>query len=360
MPPGTGQPGDVVSAESESLLLIDAKAWLVLYRSTDALGRPTTVSGTVLVPNEAWQGEGPRPIIAFAHGTVGVTDDCAPSKGIVWGVFMETSSVQQAIAEGWAVAITDYEGLGTPGNHTYTVNISEAHAVLDSVRAAIRMPETGLDERAPVAIWGYSQGGGAAAAAAERAPTYAPELQVRGVAAGGVVADLAAVAANLEGSLYFGFATAASQGLDTAYPELDLESFLNDAGKSEYDAIQNGTKSGCLTDLLTTYAFKRASDYTTSDPLLTAAWQRRLAENRLGQVNPHIPALLYHGEVDEIIPLAVGQGLRDRWCALGVTVKWVGYPLGLHLTAQSSAEGEVVSWLRDRFNGVQASSTCDL
>jgi pimeloyl-ACP methyl ester carboxylesterase len=351
-------PGDVFSIKAEVLPSMSASSWLIQYRSTDALGGANVVSGTVMVPLAPWLGRGPRPIVAFAHETVGVTDDCAPSKDLVSGTYLETGYVKMALAKGWAVALTDYEGLGMPGNHTYSVVWSEAHAVLDSVRAAIRLPGSGLDRRAPVAIWGYSQGGGAAAAAAEAAPSYAPELEVKGVAAGGTPANLDAVAAHLDGSLAFGFLAAAALGLGTAYPELGLDGYLNAAGQREFSAIASGTKSACIVGLLTTFATKHISDYTTSNLLEVPMWQARIRENELGLHKPRVPVFLYHGDIDEVIPAAVGAGLRDRWCAQGATVQWKVYPFGEHLLTQAFAAADAVRWIADRFDGLAASSTC--
>src|SRR4051794_27084490 len=59
----------------------DADVYVVLYRSIDALGHPMAVSGSVLVPRAPYT-RGPRPIVGFAAATVGLTDDCAPSKSI--------------------------------------------------------------------------------------------------------------------------------------------------------------------------------------------------------------------------------------------------------------------------------------
>lgn len=115
--PVSGAPCSIVSYKSVSLpSLIPTKSWLIAYRSTDALDKPNTVSGTVIVPTDPWSGGGPRPIIAYAHGTVGVADDCAPSKTMPAGLFTEQGYVAVALSKGWAVALTDYEGLGTPGN----------------------------------------------------------------------------------------------------------------------------------------------------------------------------------------------------------------------------------------------------
>ena len=119
-------------------------------------------------------------------------DQCAPSRQLQNGTEVEIAFLAQAMFKGWAVAVTDYEGLGTPGDHTYAVARSEGRALLDVARAAGSIP--GLSAAAPIGVFGYSQGGQAASAAAEQWQSYAPSLNVVGVAAGGVPADLNAVA----------------------------------------------------------------------------------------------------------------------------------------------------------------------
>nr|WP_306307300.1 lipase family protein [Nocardia takedensis] len=103
---------------------------------------------------------------------------------------------------GARVLVVDYIGLGTPGIHTFANRIEGAHAVLDAARAANAL--AGVDADAPVVFWGYSQGGGATAAAAEMQPTYAPELNLKGTWAGGPVADLAAILERIDGALIGG------------------------------------------------------------------------------------------------------------------------------------------------------------
>ena len=180
------------------------------------------------------------------------------------------------------MAVTDYEGIGTPGDHTYVIKDAEAHALLDIVRAAQRIPGSGVAAGAPVAFWGYSQGGQAAAAAAEREATYAPELNVVASAAGGIPSELGALAAHLDGpgNFWFSFLAFAALGLNAAYPELDLESYLNDTGR---DLLERG-RSVCLIDGLPLGIGRHISDLTTTNPLETPQWQARIAEQRLGTV----------------------------------------------------------------------------
>ena len=51
--------------------------------------------------------------------------------------------LRDMVDRGYVVAATDYPGLGTPGPHPYLVGVSEARAVVDSVRAARTMPQAG-------------------------------------------------------------------------------------------------------------------------------------------------------------------------------------------------------------------------
>src|SRR5690606_19749524 len=125
---------------------------------TSATGAADIVSGTLLVPRSAYSG-GARPIVGYAVGTHGLGDQCAPSAAMARGAEAELAIIGLMLLKGWAVAVTDYEGLGTPGDHTYMVGASQGHAVLDSIRAAMRVPGAGLSESAPVVVMGYSQGG---------------------------------------------------------------------------------------------------------------------------------------------------------------------------------------------------------
>lgn len=354
-------PGDVISAEPftayfdpAQLIPLQADAWKILYRSTSALGEPIDVSGSILVPKTAWSGPGERPIISYAIGTHGMGDQCAPSYKLPRGTENEAGIMNTLLQQGWAVAVTDYEKLGTPGVHTYTVGISQGHVVLDAARAAMRLSGAGLSPDAPVGLWGYSQGGQSTAWAAQQAASYAPELAVKGAAPGGVPADLISIVDDVDGGPFSGLMFAAALGQDSAYPELDLEKYLNDAGRA---AMEDG-KNLCVEEATTKYSFKKISDYTTSNPLDTPEWQSRLNENRLGGgVKPAMPVYLYHGLVDELVPYDQAAMLREEWCGSGATVQWQDYP-GEHVTAYVEAVPAAMLWMRDRFAGTPAPSTC--
>ncbi|MEW2525484.1 lipase family protein [Streptomyces sp. NPDC047071] len=359
-PGGAAAPGDIVKTEPSAFHPLpgqptNTRAWKIHYRSTTAKGEPNTVSGTVIVPQDGRPG--PRPLITYAVGTVGVGDQCAPSAGFPRGTALEANLIQQLTLRGWAVVVTDYEGLGTPGDHTYTVGRSAGHAVLDAARAAIRLPEAGLagvSADSPVGIMGYSQGGQATSWAAELHGSYAPELKVKGTATGGVPGDLRKVAAFNDGSYGAGLIFMAAIGQNAAFPELDLESYLNPLGTSLIGAL----RTSCVADGSVLGAFKKISDVTTKNPLEQPDWRQRLRESQVGTRAPDAPVYLYHALADELIPYGVGKQVREDWCAQGARVEWHTIPLGEHVSGVITQSPLAAQWLADRFAGRPAPGNC--
>src|SRR5262249_39965868 len=154
----------------------------ILYSSTDGLtGRsPVAVSGALFLPRGT-PPEGGWPLIAWAHGTVGVADVCAPS----WNERSDRDAtyLNHWLSQGYAVVAADYQGLGVPGGHPYLATRPEAYSVLDSIRAVQAEPSYKISPK--VVLVGQSQGAGAAFATAGEAAMYAPELKILGTVATG-------------------------------------------------------------------------------------------------------------------------------------------------------------------------------
>src|SRR5690606_2378075 len=87
----------------------------------------------------------------------------------------------QVVEQGWAIVATDYTGLGTEDPHPYLIGEGEGRSVLDAIRAAQELADVNLAEE--TVVWGHSQGGHAALWTGQLAPTYAPDLEIVGVAA---------------------------------------------------------------------------------------------------------------------------------------------------------------------------------
>ena len=345
-------PGDVIRS-----LPIAAppgtRGFAVLYRSTAADGSPTAVSGVVYVPTIA--ATGPRPIVAWAHGTTGLGDDCAPSKTFANQTAPEMAIVTFVAQQGLAFVATDYEGLGTPGPHPYLVNVAEGRNVLDAVRAAQRIGDTGVTAASDVVVWGHSQGGGAAAFAAELKPTYAPELRVVGALVGAPAADFGSLAsAATSSNPGFGFVVMALDGFAAAYPDVSLDRLLTEKGR----AVAATIATQCSDRILTSLSASPPSDLLAPAVSTDAALRDRLRENSAGYVRTDVPIFLYHGDADTVVPPDASKNILDRYCAIGVNAARKVYPGADHVSVILAAVGDITAFVQARLAGQPATPTC--
>lgn len=357
--------GDVIRSEPSVYYLdplkaikVDADVQRVMYRSTGREGKPIAVTGTVITPNKEWKGKGERPLVSFAAGTQGIGDHCAPSRQLANGTEYEGIFVKGLVARGYGIVMSDYEGLGTPGDHTYVNREVTANAVLDAVRAAQRLSGSGLPTDGPVALTGYSQGGAAVAGAAELASAYAPELDLKGVAAGAPPTDLNSVAENLDGSLYAGFLGYAISGLAAGY-DIDTDPYLNDAGRQ----LLEESKEFCTIEAVARHAFKDTRKLTTSGEPLSEylkepMWKAIVDEQKIGNGTPEVPVRISHSRLDDAIPFDNGKNLAADWCAKGATVDFKPNLGPTHIGGAVAGFPGTFLWLEQRFAGKEAPSTC--
>ncbi|MCM2416824.1 alpha/beta hydrolase [Streptomyces sp. RKAG293] len=176
-----GTPGDPVHSrrlDNNVAALESGENRLVLYRSQDVRGKAVSTSGIIVLPDrdEHPVPVGGFPLITWAHGTVGVANSVAPSRdrsdtGASPMNAYPNGLLNSFLRRGWAVAMTDYEALGTGTEehlHPYLLGASEANGVLDIVLTARRLFRGAIGEE--YAIVGHSQGGQAALFAAHHAP----------------------------------------------------------------------------------------------------------------------------------------------------------------------------------------------
>ena len=139
--------------------------YLLAYRTTRRGGAPGAATARVYLPKTAKAGS--LPVIAIAHGSVGVADSCAPSREAD-GLFI---MALPWASRGYAVIAPDFAGLGNEGVQGYVDNHDTGQSMLDAVRALrALLPAGAVDQRG--VLVGYSQGGGAALAAQALERTY--------------------------------------------------------------------------------------------------------------------------------------------------------------------------------------------
>lgn len=223
-----------------------ADAFRILYATVDQHDRPAVSTAAVFVPRGAAPAEG-WPVIAWAHGTVGLGDDCTPSA--LPRSPRDDRYLSHWLEQGYLVVGTDYAGLGTPGLMSYLNGVAEAHSVIDSVRAVHQMD---LPLSPKWAIVGQSQGGGAAVNSAWWADrlTAGTGLDYRGVVATGTPAniervviqagpDMASPPASPAAVSYASYILAA---LREAHPELGVDEVLTPRGRELVDLAQTVCK----------------------------------------------------------------------------------------------------------------------
>ncbi len=223
-----------ITADGDESFPAGARAWRVLYVST---GRDNTdrrlVCGIVVAPAdqariaiEDVDGAPTGRVVAWCHGTLGLTRRCQPSAQpeleiwgeppygigrVAWGSdaggdrhegAVEDGILAGMIGNGWIVAATDYiaDLSGGDGLQPWIVGKVQAANAVDSVRAAHHLlaavngapPAEGYD----VVSWGHSQGGHAAVWTGQLLEPYAAATATPG----GPLLALAGVAAEAPGS----------------------------------------------------------------------------------------------------------------------------------------------------------------
>jgi acetyl esterase/lipase len=220
-----------------------AAAYRILYSTIDQHDRPAVSTAVVFTPKTP-PPQGGWPVIGWAHGTVGLGDDCTPSA--LPRSARDDQYLTHWLDQGYVVVGSDYAGLGTPGLMSYLNSVTTARGIVDSVLAAHDM---NLELSPKWAVVGQSQGGGAAVATARWATEFSAGsgLDYRGVVATGTPANVETIvkqagpamavppALGPMGSAYTAYIVAA---LRDARPDLHLDQVLTPNGRVAADEAE--------------------------------------------------------------------------------------------------------------------------
>ena len=350
-----GAPGTLVRQEVIDGAPLGATAYRVLYRSTGLNDKPILVSGVVIVP----RGDPPpggRPIVAWAHPTSGVVPRCAPSLAIF--LFEQIQGLRSFVRDGYVVAATDYPGLGTAEPHPYLVGTSEGRAVLDSVRVAGSLPGAGGGKK--FVVWGHSQGGHAALFTGLIAKTYAPELDLLGVAAAAPATDLATLMNEDIDSVGGKNITAMTLWSWQRVFHADMDKVVDPRAMPAINHLAQECIEGPFDLRQRQLTEQPLQQYflTTRHPSDVEPWHGLLAENSPGALPPEIPVFLAQGTDDVIIHPKVTEDYEARLCHAGSKVRMLLMPnIGHGRAAQASTQA-MLQWTSDRFAGAPAPDDC--
>lgn len=328
-----------------------SSARLIRYNTAAHDGRPVVATGMLITP----PGRPPRggwPVVAWTHGAVGVTPECAVSDAKTR--FTQIARFDAMLARGWMVDAPDYVGLGSPGPHPFLVADATARAVIDSVRAA---RERGGG--AAFALWGLSQGGHAALVTGEAARRLAPELTPVGVAAAAPPTDLAANFAAKGDRTARGVLTAFVGKSWSEVYGAPLSTLANRATVRLIErmatvcAMGGGPKIGTVLGALS--LGRRLRDVDVAG---TAPWGALLRDNSATPGAVGAPLFVTQGSADTIVSAPGTAAYVRAACRAGARLRYVPVAGGDHAGAAEAAGPETVRWLADRFAGKRPPSDC--
>jgi alpha-beta hydrolase superfamily lysophospholipase len=347
-----GPPGQVIRSEPLGVTVQNGTAERILYRSQDAGGKPTFSSGMVFIPNNSNAGS-PRPVVAWAHGTVGLGDQCAPSRtadptnNIQW--------VSSMLAKGWVVTATDYAGLGTPGDSGYLVGSDEAHDVLNSVRAARDMPAAQAGTN--FAVWGHSQGGHSALFTASQAANYAPELHLAGTVAIAPAAELTALLNETSGTaIDWAIGPSVLTSWPVIYPNLNPKTVTTSVGYRTYQKIANQCITAAALGGQVRHHFKQ--NFFNTDISTVPSWHAAAQDQTAPVLAPSEPLLVAESLTDQVVLPNTTALYEQRACQAGSNLTSLWLTGVNHVQLNSVISPQVITWISNRFAGLPNTSTC--
>ena len=340
------KPGVLLRSEPlrDVTLPVGVRGWRILYATSVDDNTPATAVAIVFAPTGS--SAGPRPVIAWEHATTGLLQKCMPSllSAASKGIFER----DRIVMSGWVVVATDYSFAEKGGPHPYLIGEAEARAALDSVRAARKISELMLDRR--MVVWGYSQGGHAALWTGIVGPRYAPDLEIRGVAAIAPAANIEKILdMNVEMDKLFGPYLAESYS--RFYPDIKFEQAVRPEALDAARQIVN------LCDFLPredqeriaalAATFEGPALTTSSNKMLQARLQQNTADRPI-----QAPVVIAQGLSDSVVPPSATEAYVEERCAAGQQLDYWTFAGRDHLTIIQSGtplEDPLIKWTTERF-----------
>jgi hypothetical protein len=359
------EPFDDAPVEDRDAVL--GQAWRAVYTSVSGVdGGRREVSGAFFLPsgtppNNGW------PVISLAHGTTGIGNNCGPSRQP--DLMGYAPMIQSFLADKYAVALTDYEGLGESGSHPYLEPRTEAFNTIDAVRAMRDISATVSARWMPV---GYSQGGQAVWAANELNSYYGNDLQLQGSVALAPAANLTGVADLVSsGSLtddQRGQFPLGIIGFTRYNPDLDADAFLHGSAEAFREQFSHCALTGSPSEHTPSLVpirwravvdrLRDANDVKPDTPQDVAKLRDALRRVALPQRRPDKPMLVINGEDDTQVLPAWVQSAVSQSCALGGRIEYLQIPNTGHLDLIPKVTHTMERWIADRFTGTPAPSNC--
>jgi hypothetical protein len=377
-------PGTVLKSRTITVYIAgfttSAKATQIVYRSTDALQRPTANVTTILTPDcsaGASACVNKNKVLSYQSFYDSLNPEDAPSRAFAGGkrfpdlfAGVETILFNSYAKKGYTIIVSDTEGQKAD----FAAGPEYGYNTLDAIRAAFNSPAIGLSPDAKVAMMGYSGGAIATEWAAELAPTYAPDLSdnLIGATFGGVLVSPEHNLTYVEGApIWGGVMPMAIVGVARSY-DIDIKKYLTQRGLDVYNRIEKASIA---------YVLGQYTNVTWKDLVKPEYQDRTKIPEYVMAVNkvimgtggtPSIPLQIGQGtggtlEGTKVSPLwGKGDGvmlagdvrsLARQYCAQGVKIEHKEYGTS-HVLSIANWLPAATAWIDDRFAGKAAPDNC--
>ncbi|WP_042383569.1 lipase family protein [Streptacidiphilus melanogenes] len=373
-------PGDVLKERTLQYHILGVptpvKVVQLLYRTVDAQGRAVANVTSVV---RSLSGDGAK-AVSYQSFYDSLNPEDGPSRAIagdlsLGGVIPNAESILLAplLAQGYNLVIPDTEGQSAD----FAAGPEYGAATLDSIRAATRAADTGLDGDTAFGLIGYSGGAIATNWAAALAPAYAPEVNRKlvGFAEGGLLVDPAHNLKYVDGSLaWSGVIPMALIGVARSYG-LDLTPYLSSYGLKVY----NGLQQGSIVNAIGEYpglTWKKMAKPQYANPDSVPAFVNAVNKINLGSAaTPTIPGYIgqgdggvFEGTFSNVPGIGTGDGvmvagdvraLARQYCATGDSaIDYQQFDVLSHIGTAVPWAVAAIGYLNDRFAGHAAPSDC--
>ena len=347
----------------------------LLYRANNELGEPAVNVTSVLKPLLTI---GTPQVVAYQSFYDSLSPVDEPSYAISGGLTLggaipqvESALIGPSLLAGRTVVIADTEGEAAD----FAAGPEYGTNTLDSLKAALASPATGLSSTKKIAMIGYSGGAIATEWAAELAPTYAPTINSKlvGATMGGVLVDPAHNLHYVDGSLsWAGVMPMAIIGVSRAF-HINLTPYLSEYGKQVYAKLEKASIANVLAQYPgLTWTQLAKPEYPTPESIPvyvhtvnqlimgtrgTPTTPLQISQGALGELEGTTGDKPGIGEGDGVMIAGDVRTLARQYCNKGTKVQYSQYLLG-HIGTAVPWIAEAMIWMNNRFLGLPAPQNC--